>query len=95
MADFVVELTRTQSEESVDLGRWMLYMDGLENNQGCGARVLLISQDGSRQEYAFRFKCGTSNNEAEYEALLAWLRLTQSMGARHVSIIRDPQLVVN
>ncbi|XP_022150318.1 uncharacterized protein LOC111018515 [Momordica charantia] len=37
----------------------------------------------------------TSNNEAEYEALLAGLRLAQSMGADCLLILSDSRLIVN
>ncbi|BFG32165.1 hypothetical protein CerSpe_184390 [Prunus speciosa] len=46
-------------------------------------------------EYAIRFGFRTSNNEAEYEALLAGLRLAKSMGAKQVSVYSDSQLIVN
>ncbi|GJU79602.1 retrovirus-related pol polyprotein from transposon TNT 1-94 [Tanacetum coccineum] len=34
--------------------------------------------------YALRFKFNASNNEADYEALLARLRITESMGVKHI-----------
>ncbi|CAL2247269.1 unnamed protein product [Prunus armeniaca] len=46
-------------------------------------------------EYAIRFRFRASNNEAEYEALLAGLRLTKSMGAKQLTICSNYQLVVN
>ncbi|CAL8080853.1 unnamed protein product [Prunus armeniaca] len=61
---------------------WILHVDGSANQQGCGAGLVLTTPDGSKIEYALRFNFRTSNNEAEYEALLADLRLAQSMSAR-------------
>ena len=46
-------------------------------------------------EYALRFEFAASNNEAEYEALIAGLNLAQKVGAKHVVICSDSQLVVN
>ncbi|KAM2050653.1 hypothetical protein ACFX16_032354 [Malus domestica] len=46
-------------------------------------------------EYAFRFKFKASNNEAEYEALLAGLRLAKHLGVKRIDIFSDSQLVVN
>ena len=37
----------------------------------------------------------TSNNQAEYEALLAGLRLAEDLGAREVQIYTDSQLVAS
>ncbi|CAL8135699.1 unnamed protein product [Prunus armeniaca] len=46
-------------------------------------------------EYVICFRFRASNNEAEYEALLAGLRLTKSMGAKRLTICSNYQLVVN
>ncbi|CAL2254891.1 unnamed protein product [Prunus armeniaca] len=74
---------------------WILHVDGSANQQGCGAGLVLTTPDGNKIEYALRFNFRTSNNEAEYEALLAGLRLAQSMSARQISIHSDSQLIVN
>ncbi|CAL9011686.1 unnamed protein product, partial [Prunus brigantina] len=63
--------------------------------QGCGAGLVLISPDKVVLEYALRFKFHASNNEAEYEALLAGLRLAKEMGAMQIQIFSDSQLVVH
>ncbi|CAL9017856.1 unnamed protein product, partial [Prunus brigantina] len=74
---------------------WILHVDGSANQQGCGAGLVLITPDGGKIEYALRFSFRTSNNESEYEALLAGLRLAKSMSARQISIHSDSQLIVN
>ncbi|CAL9023425.1 unnamed protein product, partial [Prunus brigantina] len=56
---------------------------------------VLISPNKVVLEYALRFKFHASNNEAEYEALLAGLRLAKEMGARQIQIFSDSQLVVH
>ncbi|CAL8990397.1 unnamed protein product [Prunus brigantina] len=74
---------------------WVLHVDGSANQQGCGAGLVLTTPDGGKLEYALRFGFRTSNNEAEYEALLAGLRLAKSMSARQIKIHSDSQLIVN
>ncbi|CAL8169327.1 unnamed protein product [Prunus armeniaca] len=74
---------------------WILHVDGSANQQGCGTGLVLTTPDGSKIEYALRFNFRTSNNEAEYEALLAGLRLAKSMSARQINIHSDSQLIVN
>ncbi|XP_008219638.1 PREDICTED: uncharacterized protein LOC103319819 [Prunus mume] len=74
---------------------WILHVDGSANQQGCSASLVLTTPDGGKIEYALRFNFRTSNNEAEYEALLAGLRLAKSMSAKQISIHRDSQLIVN
>ncbi|KAL6273032.1 hypothetical protein ACE6H2_023724 [Prunus campanulata] len=74
---------------------WVLHVDGLANQQGCRAGLVLTTPDEVKIEYALRFNFKTSNNEAEYEVLLAGLRLAKSMGARQISIHSDSQLIMN
>ncbi|GJZ29691.1 reverse transcriptase domain-containing protein [Tanacetum coccineum] len=45
--------------------------------------------------YALRFQCTASNNEAEYEALIAGLRIAAEMGVRNVQVSVDSKLVAN
>ncbi|CAL8164013.1 unnamed protein product [Prunus armeniaca] len=74
---------------------WTLYVDGSSNRQGSGAGLVLKTPDDTTIKYAICFQFRASNNEAEYEALLAGLRLAQSSGAERLIICSDSQLVVN
>ncbi|XP_020422651.1 uncharacterized protein LOC109949950 [Prunus persica] len=88
---------QTPTEGNLDLTQplWTLFVDGSSNAQGCGAGLVLISPDKVALEYALRFKFQASNNEAEYEALIAGLRLAKEMDARQIQIFSDSQLVVH
>ena len=46
-------------------------------------------------EHSFKLGFSASNNEAEYEALLAGLRAVMDLGAREVKVYSDSRLVVN
>ncbi|XP_056850741.1 uncharacterized protein LOC130500062 [Raphanus sativus] len=46
-------------------------------------------------EQSFRLGFNASNNEAEYESLIAGLRLAQSIGAQKISAFSDSQLVTS
>ncbi|XP_020426564.1 uncharacterized protein LOC109950835 [Prunus persica] len=74
---------------------WILHVDGSASQQCCGAGLVLTTPDGAKVEYALRFNFRASNNEAEYEALLAVLLLAKSMRAKQISIHSDSQLIVN
>ncbi|XP_028110223.1 uncharacterized protein LOC114308761 [Camellia sinensis] len=106
LADFVVEFAPTQSIEQgkpcvseawkLFIGNiWQLYVDGSPNNRGLGAGVVLISPEGFIWEQALRLGWKASNNEAEYEALLAGLRSAEHFSAEQLLVFRDSQLVVN
>nr|MCH9869276.1 reverse transcriptase-like protein [Serratia marcescens] len=93
LADFVVECTSRAPEYS-DF-QWRLYVDGSATTANSGAGILLLGPDDAKIEYALSFAFQATNNEAEYEALLAGLRLTREMGAGRLQIFSDSQLVVN
>ena len=58
-----------------------MYFDGSVMAPGSGARVVLISLDGSRLRYTIRLYFLASNNAAEYEALINGLRIAIELGA--------------
>ena len=98
MADFIIEFTPVQSTEATqlapDLPICRLSVDEAANAQGSGARMIQTSPDGIDTEYAIRFGFQASNNEAEYEAIIAGLNLTHFMEADQLEVSSDSQLVV-
>nr|GFC85441.1 reverse transcriptase domain-containing protein [Tanacetum cinerariifolium] len=57
--------------------------------------LILISPEGAKFTYAPRFQFTASNNEAEYEALIADLRIAAQMGVHNVRVSVDSKLVAN
>ncbi|GKA18824.1 reverse transcriptase domain-containing protein [Tanacetum coccineum] len=55
----------------------------------------LRSPEGAEFTYALRFQFTASNNEAEYEALLAELRIAAQIGVRNIRVSVDSKLVAN
>ncbi|GJR61113.1 reverse transcriptase domain-containing protein, partial [Tanacetum coccineum] len=74
---------------------WKLFIDGAASSDGSGAGLMLIDPEGKEYTYALRFEFETTNNEAEYEALLAGLRISQEMEIASLAIFVDSQLLVN
>ena len=70
-------------------------MDGASSAMGAGARIVIITLEGIRVKRSFRLGFKASNNEAEYEALLAGLRAVLDLGAWEVKVYLDSRLVVN
>nr|GEW87959.1 reverse transcriptase domain-containing protein [Tanacetum cinerariifolium] len=56
---------------------WRLFTDGSSNEGGSGATLILINPTEMEFAYALRFEFKASNNKAEYEALLAGLRIAE------------------
>ena len=73
--------------------RWSIYVDGSSARESGGAGVLLIGPDHQKLQYSLRFMFPITNNAAEYEALLAGLRLANRVKAEHITIYADSQLV--
>ncbi|XP_057746213.1 uncharacterized protein LOC130965471 [Arachis stenosperma] len=90
LADFLAELTGQPNEEH----SWELYVDGASNLEGSGAGVYLTNKHDLQAKQSIRFSFQTSNNQAEYEALLASLRLAQSLNITHLQVYCDSQLIV-
>ena len=101
-ADFIVEFTPSNiptqptkvTKMAPDLPIWRLSIDGAANFQGSDASLILTSPDGIDVEYVLRFGFQASNNEAEYEDVIARLNLAHSMEADQLEICSDSQLVV-
>lgn len=74
---------------------WQVYVDGDSNCQGIGVGIILISLEGIRMEKSFRLGFPTFNNEVEYEALLAGLRMSKQVGEDRVQLYCDSRLVVS
>ena len=70
-------------------------MDGASSAMGAGAGIVIVTPEGIRLEHSFILRFRASNNEAEYETLLAGLKTVLGMGARNVKAYSDSRLVVN
>ena len=98
LADFVMEFTSVELTENTqmttDLLIWKMYVDGATNAQRSRAGLILNSSEGIDIKYALRFGFQASNNEAEYEAVIAGLNLAHSMEVDQLEVCSDSQLVV-
>nr|XP_011457439.1 PREDICTED: uncharacterized protein LOC105349449 [Fragaria vesca subsp. vesca] len=94
-ADFISELTpMKEREEHPEVGGEVtmapkdvrpsckLYVDGSVTKDKSRAGIILVSPDGFKYKYALEFKFSTSNNAAEYKALIGRLQLAQEIGAK-------------
>ena len=69
--------------------KWGMYVDGLSNDRGSRAGLILISPEGHRMHCTLRFGFKGSNNEAEYEALITGLKLAKEMKVESLEIFSD------
>jgi len=101
LADFVAELTLPASSTSettpTDVNKsspeWVLSVDGASNQKGSGAGVILEGPGGVLIEQSLKFSFKASNNQAEYEALIAGMLLAKEIGASRLAARSDSLLV--
>ncbi|XP_057950823.1 uncharacterized protein LOC131145624 [Malania oleifera] len=81
LADFIAERLPDSSTKS---DMWTLHVDGSSNAAGGGAGFILSAPDGSETLFALKLEFIATNNEAEYEALLAGLGLAEALGVAQI-----------
>jgi ribonuclease HI len=96
LADFVAEWTDTQlPPPQIQAECWTLYFDSSVMKTGAGAGLLFVSPLGEHMRYAVRLHFPTSNNMAEYEALLCGLKIAIELGVKRLDVRGDSQLVID
>nr|ABA94871.2 retrotransposon protein, putative, unclassified [Oryza sativa Japonica Group] len=106
LADFVAEWTPAPEPVSIPeassdpsqlphTAHWVMQFDGSLSLQGVGAGVTLTSPSRDVLRYLVRLDFRATNNMAEYEGLLAGLRVAAGLGIRRLLVLGDSQLVVN
>jgi len=82
-------------------GLWTMDFDGAVGNDGTGIGIWVRSPFSAPKKvpssvrvctYKLAFKC--SNNEAEYEALIAGLKILRKLNAKRISVYGDSELVI-
>ena len=91
LADFIAEFTHPlkKDEQSEEDEAWTVNIDGSSTKEMSGAMVILVSPEKDKFEYALQLRFRATNNEAEYEALLAGLKLSKSMGIKNLIVKSD------
>ena len=71
LADFITEWTEVQMPPAVvDQEYWMMYFNGSLMKKGASAGLVFVSPHGVRMRYMVRLHFPSSNNIAEYKALI-------------------------
>ncbi|KAJ3698988.1 hypothetical protein LUZ61_002693 [Rhynchospora tenuis] len=93
LADFVIENTG-RIEKRAQETLWTVHVDGAASDRGSGLGVQIKGANGEIFYYAIHITFKVTNNTAEYEALLAGLRLLEAVGAKRIKVLMDSQLVI-
>ncbi|XP_075640480.1 uncharacterized protein LOC142612246 [Castanea sativa] len=95
IADFIIEFTVTDNQGVEKAPIWSIHTDESSNKHVGGAGVVLRTPKGDKIECMIRLNFSTTNNEAEYEALIAGLDLIIAAGANSMIVYSDSQIVTN
>ena len=96
LADFIAEWTDTQLHlAQVQAELWTIYFDGSLMKTGARVGLLFISPLGVHMRYVIRIHFATSNNIAEYKALVNGLRIAIELGVQRLDVRGDSQLVID
>ena len=87
-------MTKTREQKN-PLSVACIRMDHPIDRPGGEGGVVLLSPEGDVVECMVRLDFPTTNNEAEYEALIAGFDLARATGATSVVIYCDSQVITN
>ncbi|XP_059638274.1 uncharacterized protein LOC132280158 [Cornus florida] len=95
VTDFLLEYEDTPEEPEPPEPQWELLVNGSSNQTSAGIGVVMSRLEGTKLQQSICLNFPAMNNEAEYEALLAGLRLASSLQVRCLKVFSDSQLVIN
>ncbi|XP_050896010.1 uncharacterized protein LOC127102708 [Lathyrus oleraceus] len=82
VAGFIIDHSIVENSLNyMEFEPWKLYFDGSRHKDGTGMRVLIISPNRIPTKFKYKVESLCSNNEAEYEALIAGLEILLEFGA--------------
>ena len=89
VADFIAEFTLMEGKGVEVVSQWSVHTNRSSNRPARGTGVVLCTPEGDKIECMVRLDFPTTNNEAEYEALVAGLDLTRAAGAENMVVYCD------
>jgi len=93
MANFVTQ--HCGMVDALEIVPWTLFFDGSTWDRGAGIGVVLISPRGKIYEFSLLIVATSTNNQAEYQALIKGLELLKKVHADAVEIFGDSMLFIN
>ena len=95
VVEFITEYTQLEGKGAEVLGQWSIHTDGSSNRHVGGAGVVIQTPEGDKIKCMIRLDFPTTNNEAEYEALVAGLDLAKAAGAENMVVYCDSQVITS
>ena len=89
VVDIIAEYTQPEDKGAEGQKLWSIHTGGSSNQHSGGAGVVILTPKGDKIKCMIRLDFPTTNNEAEYEALVAGLDLAKAAGAKNMIIHCD------
>ena len=86
VVDFIVKFTDMEGQGAEEHPQWSIHTKGSSNRQVGGVGIVLHSLEGDEIKCMVHLDFPTTNNEAEYEALMVGLDLAKAVGATNVVV---------
>ena len=71
-----------------------MFFDGAYSREGAGAGVFFVSPTQETISLSYKLEFETTNNVAEYEALVLGLRAAKEMGIKEMTVFGDAELII-
>jgi ribonuclease HI len=71
-----------------------MFFDGASSSIGAGAGVVFMSPRQETISMSYKLEFETTNNVAEYEALVLGIRVAKEMGIREMAMFGDAELII-
>jgi ribonuclease HI len=73
---------------------WKMFFDGASSSEGAGAGVVFMSPSQETISLSYKLEFETTNNVAEYEALVLGLRAAKEMGIEEITVFGDAEVII-
>ena len=95
VTDFIAKFTNEEDKGANECPHWRIHTNRLSSKQAGGVGVILLFPEGDQIECMVCLDFPTTNNEAEYETLVAGLDLAKAARAASMVLYCDSQVVTN
>ena len=95
VTNFIAKFTNMEGQGAEEHPQWSIHTDKSSNKQADGAGIVLHSLEGDKIECMVCLDFPMTNNEVEYEALVAGLDLAKVAGATSVVVYCDSQVITS
>ena len=95
VTDFIAEFTNVEGQGAKKHPQKSIYTNKSSNRQAGRVGIVFHFLDGDEIECMVRLDFRTTNNEEDFEALVAGLDLAKAVGATNVVVHCDSQVVIS